>query len=234
MDNTMKTSTKIPKKKLLKRITLIVAILLVLGAAGTFIYLQYRSLKDAESEKNNLTTQVKDLKSDNNKLTDTNTSLKKSIEALANQKNTQTTTSGSSSSTPQVSVNSGILTLKGGNVLTPSYYGNTGTNADTDQLNALFITIKNTSTTSKQFILLDFSAITDKGEIVKPLVYAGPLSGNFWNNSTLAPNGSTDQSIVFDPKYTLVSLQWAPPGFEITSLPIPSKTASPAFWSYSE
>jgi cytoskeletal protein RodZ len=215
-DNNTPSNEQKPRKRMLKKVILTLVVILLLGAAGAYIFIQSQSLSKVNSTNNDLSGQVSKLTASNKELTDQNTSLKKSIEALADPQ-----TSSEATSNPSVK---GELTINKVQIVTPSYYGNTGTNADTDQLRAIFFTMKNTSAESKQFTILDFTATTDKGEIVKPLIYAGPMSGNFWNNSTLAAGGSTEQSITFDSKYNLVTLQWAPSGFDVTSLAIPATT----------
>ncbi|MET0779557.1 MAG: hypothetical protein ABWY71_01860 [Candidatus Saccharimonadales bacterium] len=215
------------KRKGPKSTLLVIASILVLVGIGGIAYNQWRKLQALDSRNSSLTAQVKQLTTSNTDLKAKNVTLSNSVKVLTGTQAKASKPTGSSSTTDSNSSKpapGASLTINKVQIVTPSYFGNTGTEADTYQLRAIFITMGNLTASSQTYNLLDFTATTDKGEIVKPLIYAGPASGNFWNSSTLAAGGSTNQAITFKASDNIVTLQWTPSGSDTISLPIPAAT----------
>lgn len=205
---------------------------LILIGVVYFSYMQRHKINSLQFQNANLTAKNNQLTKSNKSLATKNSILQKSVQALANPKKQSTTTtsvaSSVSSSNPQSSndaskqpVSNATLTINSVQMLTPSYFGDTAPDATTDQVRVVFVTMKNLTSAKQTYSVLDFSATTSTGAIVKPRVYAGPGMGSIWNNSTLAPGGSTTQPLLFDASDNIVTLQWAPAGSDSVSLSVP-------------
>ncbi len=202
------------------------ALLVALTSLGVNAYKQHDRVKYLNSQNSSLSVQVKQLVASNDSLKSRNATLSKSVQALTSAQATaakpSATTTVSDNNSSTVPASGGSLTINKVQILTPSYFGNTAPDANTDQVRVVFVTMKNLSSTPQTYSVLDFSATTNTGQIVKPRVYAGTGMGAIWNNTTLAPDGSTSQPLLFDQSDDIVTLQWSLSGSSTVSLPIPS------------
>ena len=201
-------------------------LLAVFAGLSVDAYKQHDKVKYLDSQNNNLSVQVKQLKTSNSGLKSKDDTLSKSIQALTSAQAKAAKPSAaatvSDSNTTTTPVAGASLTINKVQILTPSYFGNTAPDATTDQVRVVFVTMKNLTSSPQTYSVLDFSATTNTGVIVKPRVYAGAGMGTIWNNSTLAPGGTISQPLLFDEGDNIVTLQWSPSGSSTISLPIPS------------
>ncbi len=182
---------------------------------GTVSYIQRSSALSLSSKVAELTAANGVLQNGNNNLKAKNINLTKAVQSLQKQ---LSSTAITETPTTTTSLNISAVKIQPGSDFSLANHPQIS-----GDLRVVYLTIRNISNSMQTYDVNAFTATTDTGVVLKPLIYAPYDTKNTWYNSSLVAGGHQDVVIFFTPEQNIVTITWTPVNGTAISTPVPSQ-----------